>query len=159
MWPNRMLFWPEKAGNRPKAAIKRMRRLHFTTPRFSVSACAPDFFSFLPHPSPEGGVVTPEPLGRATIDNLPEVVDGGGPPRCRYAQVLTEPGWTGQPPRGGSVNRIFPTEASHMLLLKSSTAEGSTYQEMRSSIWDHSASVSGSSLTATTSSEMSSSPI
>jgi hypothetical protein len=57
------------------------------------------------------------------------------------------------------VNRIFPTEASHMLLLKSSTAEGSAYQEMHSSIRDHSASVSGSSLTATTSSEMFRSPI
>ena len=52
------------------------------------------------------------------------------------------------------MNRIFPSEASHMLLLKSSTAEGSAYQEMRSSIRDHSASVSGSSMTVTTSSKM-----
>lgn len=73
----------------------------------------------------------------------------------RYVQAVLETlDWTGQPPRGESVNRIVPFEAYHMLLLKSSTAEGSAYQERRLSIRDHSASVSGSLLTATRSSEM-----
>ena len=72
-------------------------------------------------------------------------------------EIAEDTGHLTQPFGRGSLNRTFPSEASHMLLLKSFTAEGSAYQEIRLSIRDHSDSVSGSSLTATTRSETSTS--
>ena len=47
-------------------------------------------------PLPWGAVGVSDALGRATIDNLPEVVDGGGPPRCRYAWAERLPGVVGR---------------------------------------------------------------
>ena len=59
-----MPFRAEKAGNRPKAAIKRTRRPNYTTPIFSMSDREQDFYRFLQNPPPlRGGGATTGALG------------------------------------------------------------------------------------------------
>ena len=71
-----MPFRAEKAGNRPKAAIKRTRRPNYTTPIFSMSDREQDFYRFLKNPPPLRGVeVRNEPQIRAagSVDFLFQV--------------------------------------------------------------------------------------
>ena len=66
-----MPFRAEKAGNRPKAAIKRTRRPNCTTPIFSMSDREQNFYRFLQNPPPLRGVGRPlEPLGVDTRSHL-----------------------------------------------------------------------------------------
>ncbi len=58
-----MPFRAEKAGNRPKAAIKRTRRPNYTTPIFSMSDREQDFYRFLKNPPPLRGVGVSDALG------------------------------------------------------------------------------------------------